>query len=62
MNTIVITILALCAIGVAAAIILYFVAQKFKVYEDPRIDTVTDMLPGAKCGACGLPGCRAFGE
>ena len=62
MNTIVITILALCAIGVAAAIILYFVAQKFKVYEDPRIDEVEEALPAANCGGCGYPGCRGFAE
>ena len=31
MNTIVITIIALCAIGIISAIILYYVAQKFKV-------------------------------
>ena len=55
-------IIALAAIGVLAAIILYFVAQKFKVIEDPRIDIVTDLLPGANCGGCGYAGCRNFAE
>ncbi len=32
------------------------------VEEDPRIDTVEDLLPHANCGACGLPGCRPFAE
>ena len=32
------TILTLCIVGVLSAVILYFVAQKFKVEEDPRID------------------------
>jgi len=32
------------------------------VWEDPRIDAVASMLPNANCGACGLPGCRAFAE
>jgi Na+-translocating ferredoxin:NAD+ oxidoreductase RNF subunit RnfB len=45
-----------------AAAILYFVAQKFKVYEDPRIDEVEGMLPGANCGACGYPGCRGMAD
>ncbi len=62
MNTVVITILSLSIIGALAAIILYFVAQKFKVFEDPRIDQVEEVLPGANCGACGLPGCRGFAE
>ncbi|MCB1043717.1 MAG: 4Fe-4S binding protein [Acidobacteria bacterium] len=39
------------------------VAHRFlHVDEDPRIDTVADMLPGSNCGACGEPGCRAFAE
>lgn len=56
------TILTLCLIGVLAAVILYFVAQKFKVYEDPRIDAVESMLPGANCGGCGYPGCRGLAD
>ncbi len=56
------TILTLCALGVLAAVILYVVAQKFKVYEDPRIDTVESMLPGANCGGCGFPGCRGMAD
>ena len=47
------TVLTLCIVGVLAAVVLYFVAQKFKVYEDPRIDAVESMLPGANCGGCG---------
>ena len=50
------TVLTLCIVGVLAAVVLYFVAQKFKVYEDPRIDAVESMLPGANCGGCGYPG------
>ena len=56
------TIVTLVAIGAAAAIILYFVAQKFKVFEDPRIDQVEEALPAANCGGCGFPGCRNFAE
>lgn len=55
-------VLSLGAIGVTAAVVLYFVAQRFKVIEDPRIDDVDDKLPGANCGGCGLAGCRAFAE
>lgn len=36
--------------------------KKLKVWEDPRIDQVAGMLPGANCGGCGLAGCRAFAE
>jgi len=60
--TILFTIITLCVIGVTAAIILYMTAQKFKVYEDPRIDQVEEALPAANCGGCGYAGCRAFAE
>jgi len=56
------TIITLVAIGSAAAIILFIVAQRFKVYEDPRIDQVEEVLPAANCGGCGFAGCRNFAE
>ena len=54
------TVVTLSALGALAALILYFVAQKFKVEEDPRIDEVEKMLPGANCGGCGFAGCRGL--
>lgn len=62
MNVILISLLILGIIGAAAAIILFFVAKKFQVYEDPRIDQVEEALPAANCGGCGFPGCRAFAD
>lgn len=32
------------------------------MYEDPRIDEVEALLPGANCGGCGYAGCRALAE
>ena len=62
MNLIISSIIVLGVIGLASAVILYFVAQKFKVEEDTRIDAVAELLPGANCGGCGYPGCRGFAE
>src|SRR5690554_3086971 len=56
------SVVSLGAIGAISAIILFLVAQKFKVIEDPRIDIVADKLPGANCGGCGYAGCRALAE
>lgn len=61
-NVIVVSILVLAGIAVLAAIILYVIARKFKVEEDPRIDLVSEVLPGANCGGCGFAGCRNFAE
>jgi Na+-translocating ferredoxin:NAD+ oxidoreductase RNF subunit RnfB len=49
-------------VGLVFAILIALANRKLKVWEDPRIDVVTGMLPGANCGACGMPGCRAFAE
>jgi Na+-translocating ferredoxin:NAD+ oxidoreductase subunit B len=49
-------------VGLVFATMIAFANRKLKVWEDPRIDVVAGMLPGANCGACGVPGCRAFAE
>lgn len=62
MNLILFSLLTLGIVGAGSAIILYFVAKKFYVYEDIRIDEVEAALPAANCGGCGFPGCRAFAD
>ena len=61
-NTIIWTIAIITVLGVLLALVLYLVAKKFKVEEDPRIDEVEKVMPGANCGGCGFAGCRAFAE
>jgi len=56
------TVISLTGLGIASAFILFLVAQRFKVYEDPRISDVEEELPAANCGGCGFPGCRNFAE
>ena len=56
------SLISLASLGILSAVLLYFVAQKFKVDEDPRIDEVAELLPGANCGGCGYAGCRALAE
>ena len=61
-STIIWTIAIITVLGVLLALVLYLVAKKFKVEEDPRIDDVEKAMPGANCGGCGFAGCRAFAE
>ena len=61
-NTVVLTIVILTLVGLVLALILYWVAKKFKVEEDPRIDEVEKVMPGANCGGCGFAGCRNFAD
>jgi Na+-translocating ferredoxin:NAD+ oxidoreductase subunit B len=49
-------------VGLLFAVLIALANRRFRVWEDPRIDGVANMLPNANCGACGLPGCRAFAE
>lgn len=58
--TLIWTIVILSCLGLLLALLLYLVAQKFKVEEDPRIDEIEAVLPGANCGGCGRAGCRDF--
>ncbi|MDY5968855.1 MAG: RnfABCDGE type electron transport complex subunit B [Bacteroidales bacterium] len=61
-NMILMAVLVLGVTGAVFALVLYFVAQKFKVNEDPLIDEIEAVLPGANCGGCGKSGCRALAE
>jgi len=61
-DSIIITVIVLSALGLLFGIIIYVVGQKFKVIEDPLIDEIAELLPGANCGGCGQAGCRAFAE
>lgn len=62
MNLIFISMGVLGVTGLVAAVLLYVVSLIFKVEEDPRIDLVVAVLPGANCGGCGFAGCRNFAE
>ena len=49
-------------VGLTFGTLIAAANRKLKVWEDPRIDALSDILPGANCGACGYAGCRAFAE
>jgi len=56
------SMLIIGGVGVVFATFIAAAYMKLRVWEDPRIEAVVGMLPNANCGACGLPGCRAFAE
>ena len=49
-------------LGVVVGVVLAAASKIFYVYVDPKILAVEDLLPGANCGGCGLPGCSANAE
>jgi len=61
-NPILDSALVLGGVGLFFGFLIALVNKKFQVWEDPRIDEVEEILPSTNCGACGMPGCRAFAE
>ncbi len=59
-NALLFALAVLGILGLVAAMVLFVIARKFHVDEDPHIDEVEAVLPGANCGGCGYPGCRGF--
>lgn len=59
---ILVPILSLGGLGLAFGIGLALAAKKFCVAQDGRLEKIYNKLPGANCGACGMPGCMGFAE
>ena len=57
---ILLTTLIIGGMGFLCAILLALIARRFHVEENPRIATVTDVLPQINCGACGYAGCADY--
>lgn len=62
MNGITIAILVVGVMGVVLGAGLAYASKVFAVKKDPKIEAVREALPGANCGACGLPGCDSAAE
>ncbi|WP_301346574.1 (Fe-S)-binding protein, partial [uncultured Muribaculum sp.] len=60
MSAIVVAVIVLGGLGVVGALVLYLVSKRFYVKEDPRIELIEQLLPGANCGSCGRSGCHDF--
>lgn len=56
------SIVIIGGLGVLFGGLLAYAAKRFAVEEDPRVETVCDLLPGANCGACGFAGCSSAAE
>ena len=52
--------LIMLAVGGVLGLLLSIASEKFKVEEDPRLEVVTNLLPGYNCGACGQTGCAGL--
>lgn len=62
MNTILIAILVLGAMGLLFGLVLAIASKVFAVKTDARLEPLTEALPGANCGGCGYSGCAAYAQ
>ena len=60
MQTVIIAIVVLAALGAIFGLVLAFAAKAFAVEKDPREEAIAEVLPGANCGGCGFPGCGGY--
>lgn len=50
------------SLGAVLALVLVIASKKLSAEVDPKVEELEIALPGANCGACGYPGCRALAE
>ncbi|MBN1383644.1 MAG: Fe-S cluster domain-containing protein [Elusimicrobia bacterium] len=58
----IIPLLVLGLLGLLMGAGLAIASKRFAVQIDPRIEKITEILPGANCGACGFAGCMAYAK
>ena len=49
-------------LGLLFGLILSIASKVFYVETDPRLEPLTEALPGANCGGCGYSGCAAYAQ
>ncbi len=62
MDGVVVAVAIMGIMGGIIGVVLAIASKVFYVYVDPKVEAVDDVLPGANCGGCGLPGCMSNAE
>lgn len=60
--SILIPVAIFAAVSFVIGFLLAVAGKVFAVKKDERIDKITELLPGANCGACGYAGCANYAE
>ena len=61
-TSIITAVIIVAALGLLIGLILAFASVIFAVPKNEKIEKVTEILPGANCGACGYSGCAGYAE
>lgn len=62
MNTILLAIIAVTALGLLCALMLAIASRFMSVKEDERFPAVRECLPSVNCGACSYAGCDGYAK
>lgn len=62
MRDILLAVGILGGLGLLFGVVLAVASRVFRVEEDPRLEQLTQALPGANCGGCGFAGCAAYAQ
>jgi len=62
MDPLTISVLGMGGLSAALSAALGVADRYLRVDSDPRVEEIVGILPGANCGGCGKPGCRAYAE
>ena len=54
--------MVLLVVGFVFVLVLTIANARLKVEQDPMVEAILNILPGANCGGCGLAGCSAYAE
>ena len=54
------SVVSLMVLGIVASLVLAIASRIFAVEENPKIEVLTEALPGANCGGCGYASCEAY--
>ena len=60
MNEILLPILLVAGIGLVLGLGLAIASKVMAVPVDEKAEKITEVLPGANCGACGFSGCAGY--
>ena len=60
--TIMIPALLLGVLALIFGLVLAYASKVFYVEVDTKAEQVSQILPGANCGACGYPGCAGYAD
>jgi len=55
-------LLTLLALTLVCGALLGAASERFRVQEDPVVESINALLPQTQCGQCGHPGCKPYAQ